>query len=252
MSDELLFPVGEPKPAVSLTAGTPRVQLPVRDRIELLPCDLDSLLSFKHQARVVWAFVERADLAALHAQIRAFEGRAGRTPIDPRILLALWMYATLKAVGSARQVALLCEEHVAYRWLCGGVSVNYHTLADFRSESAGLFERVLCDCIARLRATGLVSMKRVAHDGIRVRASAGTGSFRGKETLEAYHKEAEAQVQALREELLRNPKLGSKRRRAARMRAVQERDALINRALELYPAVEAKKKDKKRKAPARA
>src|SRR5205814_1161721 len=160
----------------------------------------------------------------------------------------LWMFATLKAVGSARQLALLCEEHVAYRWLCGGVSVNYHTLADFRSESAGIFERVLCDSIARLRATGLVTMKRVAHDGVRVRASAGTGSLRGKEKLELFLKESEAQVEALREELEANPKAGSKRQRSARTRAAKERLALIKKALEIHPAVEAKKRDKKRKA----
>ena len=248
MADQTLFPVGEAPTKVALPAGIPRVQVPVRDRVELLPCDLDSLISFKHQARAVWAFVERADLSSLRESIRAFEGRAGRTPIDPRILLALWIFATLKAVGSARQLALLCEEHLAYRWLCGGVSVNYHTLADFRSESAALFERVLCDSIARLRATGLVSMKRVAHDGVRVRASAGTGSFRGKETLELFQKEAEEQVQALRQELLANPKLGSKRQRSARKRAARERLALVKKALEFYPAVEAKKKDKKRKA----
>lgn len=48
------------------------------------------------------------------------------------IRVALWLFAALEAVGSARELARLCQQHDVYRWICGGVSVNYHTLADFR------------------------------------------------------------------------------------------------------------------------
>ena len=248
MLDKTLFPLGEPPPKTALPGGTPRVQAPVRNQVEFVQSDLDGLIEDDHQVRVVWAFVEAADLSALYEPIRAFEGRAGRTPIDPRILLALWLYATLRAVGSARQLDQLCIEHIAYRWLCGGVPVNYHTLADFRSESGGILERMMIGHIAVLRAAGLVTMDRVAHDGVRVRASAGTGSFRGKETLEAMRKEAEEQVAALRQELHDNPKGSSARQKAARTRAAKEQFESVQAALKQLPDVEAKKKDKKKKA----
>jgi len=60
------------------------------------------------------------------ARIAAVEGRPGRDTIDPKILMALWLYATIDGVGSARKLDVLCKHHHAYRWLCGGVSVNYH------------------------------------------------------------------------------------------------------------------------------
>ena len=249
MPDDTLFPVGDPLPPKPLPPGTPRVQAAVRNQVEFMQADLDSFVEEDHQVRVVMEFVEHLDLTQLYQPIRAFEGSAGRTPIDPRILLALWLYATLRGSGSARALERLCSAHIAYRWICGGVSVNYHTLADFRSESGGIFDAILSDSIAVLRASGVVTMTRVAHDGLRTRACAGSGSFRGKETLEELHAEATEQVKTLRQELEDDdPAAGSKRRKAARLRAARERSERIQEALKQLPDVEAKKKDPKKKA----
>ena len=117
-------------------AGAPRVQSAVRNQIELRACDLDSALPADHQARAVWAFVQSSDLQALYARIRAVEGGVGRAPIDPAILMSLWLYATLDGMGSARELDRLCDSDEAYRWLCGGVGVNHHTLSDFRVAHA--------------------------------------------------------------------------------------------------------------------
>ena len=247
MADEMLFPVG-PAQSQKSPGGAPRVQIPVRNQVECLPCDLDSLIEQEHQVRAVWAFVEQVDLSKLYQTIRAFEGRAGRTPIDPRILLALWLYATLRGVGSARVLDGLCSEHVVYRWICGGVSVNYHTLADFRSESGTLLERILVDSITVLRAAGLVTLDGVAHDGLRTRAHAATKSFRGKPALEKIRQETAARVQTLKQELHADPASCSRRQAAARTRAAKERLALVEAALKQLPDVEAKKKDKTKAA----
>ena len=103
-----------------MPGGAPRVQSAVRNQVELRACDLDASLPAEHQARAVWAFVQSRDLQALYAQIRAVEGSVGRAPIDPAILMSLWLYATLDGVGSARELDRLCESSDAYRWLCGG------------------------------------------------------------------------------------------------------------------------------------
>jgi len=190
---------------------------------------------------VVWEFVEGVDLGPLYAEIKAVEGHAGRPPIDPAILMALWLYATIEAVGSARAVARLCEEHDAYRWLCGGVSVNYHTLADFRVAHGAYLEQALTRSVAALMAEGLVTLHRVAQDGVRVRASAGAASFRRRPRLEAYLAEAAAQVDALRRELHDDPAATARRQEAAQRRAAEERRQRIAKALEHLPEVEAKK-----------
>jgi len=195
----------------------------------------------------VWAFVEGLDLAPLYDRIKATEGHAGRPPIDPAILVSLWLYATIEAVGSARALDRLCAEHDAYRWLCGGVSVNYHTLADVRVEHADLLDGLLTESVAVLLADGLVTLSRVAQDGMRVRASAGAASFRRRDTLAACLAEAEAQVAALKAELDDDPGATSRRVAAARERAARERVERVRHALAQLPALEAAKRRTARK-----
>src|SRR5450759_1110395 len=222
--DELFdLPPAEPTTKEPEGRGRPRLQRPQRDQITLRPSDLESLLPDDHRARLVWAFVEGLDLSAFHARIKAVEGHSGRPPIDPAILVSLWLYATLEGVGSARALDRACAEHDAYRWFAGGVSVNYHTLADFRVEAAELLDALLVQSVAALLATGGVTLTRVAHDGIRVRAGAGAGSFRRRERLEQAFVDAEAQVRALRAELDDDPGATSRRVAAARERAATER-----------------------------
>jgi transposase len=212
----------------------------------LRPIDLESLLPEDHRARIVWAYVEGVDLAPLYQDIAAVEGEAGRPATDPKILLALWLYATLEGVGAARALDRLCTTHVAYQWLCGGVSMNYHTLADFRTAQGAFLDTLLTQGVAALLAHGLVTLERVAQDGVRVRASAGAASFRRRPTLEACLAEAEAQVRTLRAELEAHPGATTARQRAARERATRERQARVALALAELPALEAKKRPEDR------
>ncbi len=223
------------------TRGQPRVQRPDRAQLELRAIDLDGLLPADHRARLVWSFVEGLDLGPLYDAIRAVEGEPGRPPIDPAILTALWLYATVENVGSARALERLCDQHDAYRWLCGGVSVNYHTLADFRVDHGELFDRLLSQSVAALMAEGLVHLERVAQDGVRVRASAGGHSFRRRDGLDEALRAAEAQVQKLRAELDDDPGATSRRVAAARERAAREGAERARRALARLPGIEARK-----------
>ncbi len=234
----------------STPKGTPRVQSAVRNQVELRACDLDSALPAEHQARAVWAFVQALDLQALYAQIRAVQGSVGRAPIDPAILMSLGLYATLDGVGSARELDRLCESDDAYRWLCGGVGVNHHTLGDFRVGHAQWLDGQLTRNVAALLSQGLVSMNRVAHDGMRVRAHAGAASFRRRETLGQPMQDAQAQVQALKQEVADDPGAGTRRVRAARQRAATEREQRIACALEAMDEIDKSMsgKGKKRQA----
>jgi transposase len=194
----------------------------------------------------VWAFVERQDLSALYARIRATEDRPGRTPIDPKLLMALWLNATLDGVGAGRELARRCEEELAYRWLCGGISVNYHTLCDFRVEHGDFLDDLLTRDVASLLHEGLVELTRVAQDGMRVRASAGASSYRRPPTLAKCLEEAKAHVEALRKETEDEPEAGTRRVRAARERAARERQERVERALAKSAEIQAKKPDKER------
>jgi transposase len=250
--DDTLFPMPEGNAlAREPERGEPRVQRPNRTQLELRPVDLEGLLPADHRARVVWDFVEELDLIALYDQIKAVEGHAGRPAIDPAILMALWLYATLDGVGSARAVARLCEEHDAYRWLAGGVALNYHTLAEFRVGHGELLDEMLTTGVTALVAEGAVALTRVAHDGVKVRASAGSGSFRRGERLEQLLAAATAQVEQLRREVDDDPGATARRQAAARHRAAAERQQRVANALKQLAEVAARRRKARVKGPAR-
>ena len=236
------LPEGAAHAPVDGPPARPRLQRPDRHQVRLMPMDLDALIGPDHRARLVWAWVERQDLRAFEADIRAVEGHPGRPPIDPAILLALWLYATLDGIGSARALDRLCREHDAYRWIAGGVGVNHHTLADFRVAHGDRLDELLTTSVAALMVEGLVSCERVAGDGMRVRASAGRGSFRSRDALDRALDEARARVATLRAEVDADPAATSRRIAARRERAAQERTAALERALEALPRIEERKR----------
>lgn len=209
-----------------------RLRLPERHQVEIRCLALDQLLPDEHQARLVWAYVEGLDLTPLYQAIQARQGVAGRDANDPRILMALWLYATLDGVGSARRLDQLCQESLPYQWLAGGVSMNYHSLADFRVEHVQRLEQLLTDGVAALLHQGLVSLTRVAQDGMKVRASAGSSSFRRRPTLAQCLEQAQAQVAAVKTANDEDAAAVSRRQQAARQRAAQERQQRIEKALQ--------------------
>jgi transposase len=241
-----LFVLPPSAPAEPEPRGRPRLRRAERQQVVMHVASLDSLLPEDHRARVVWEYVQGLDLGALYEPIRAVEGQAGRDATDPQILLALWLYATLDGVGSARELARLCEQHLAYQWLCGGVSVNYHTLSDFRTAHPAFLDELLTQSVATLLHEGLVTLQRVAVDGMRVRASAGAASFRRRATLEDYQAQAREQVETLRQDLQADPAAGTRRQQAARQRAAQERSARVAKALGELATIEAKRSGAKK------
>ena len=218
--------------------GAPRLRVPVRDRIELRAVELDALIGEDHPARIIWAYVERLDLGALEQPIKARQGRPGHPPASPRLLLALWLYATCEGVGSARALARLCESQDGFRWLCGGVSVNYHGLSDFRTAHPALLDELLAQNVVALVEAGVVDLDSLAQDGVRVRASAGAASFRRRKSLQAQLEQARAVVARLKQEVDADPEASSRRVRAARERAARERVARVSAALDRLAELE--------------
>ncbi len=101
-------------------------------------------------------------------RIKAVPGQPGRDATDPRILLALLAVCHLRRHGRARTLDGLCREHLAYQWLCGGLSLNYHTLADFRSQHTDILDQLLTDSVATMLYEKFITLKQVAQDGMRV------------------------------------------------------------------------------------
>lgn len=218
-----------------------RLQQADRRQVRLLPVDLDRLIAEDDRVRNVWDFVERLDLSPFHRLINAVEGEAGRPAIDPKILLALWIQATLDGIGSARELARLCETDLRYQWICGGVVPGYHRLSDFRSNSEEPLDSILTETVTVLTHKGLVNLQRVAQDGMRVRANAGAASFRTEKKLRELRTIAREQVQQLKKELDGDASASVRRREAAKRRGAEDRARRISEALAELPEVKKRK-----------
>lgn len=238
----------EPASLPSSPDGAPlRLRRANRDQVTPVPAYLDALLPDEHLARLLWQAVEQLDLRAFAASLKVAEGGPGRAAADPAVLVALWLYATSQGVTSARALGRLCVEHVAYIWLCGGVTVNYHSLSDFRVAHADALDGLMTQVLALLHHAGLVAFEHVAQDGVRVRASAGAASFHRQATLEKSLAEAEALLASLRAGAgLPDDEPPPARQRAARERAARERAERVKAALAALPSAQAAKEPAKR------
>ncbi|WP_145074767.1 IS1182 family transposase [Aureliella helgolandensis] len=225
-----------------------RVSRPHRIQVEMHMLSLEDMLPRDHRARIVWSFVKTLDLEPLYEKIVVTKSTVGRNSIAPEILVSLWLLATLDGIGTARELGRRCETDIAYLWTLGNVTVNYHTLSDFRVENGAFLEKTLVDTVASLVAQGLVPLETIAQDGMRVRASAGSSSFRRKPTLESLQQQAQAHVDRLKKESENecDRSDGDARRQAAVERASRERQERLDEALRQFEEL-SKQRESRRK-----
>jgi len=226
------------------------VRVPERRQVAMVVQCPDDLIPGQHPARMVMALVERLELSGFSETIKAREGVGGRDATDPRLLVALWLYACIRGIGSARELARRCEESAAFRWLCGGVTVNHRLLSDFRTDHGVALDELFTQVIASLVDKELVSVSRVSQDGVRVRVSAGAGSFRREERLQKLLAESKQHVEELRRQL-ENPESSaglSTKQRAARRRAAKEKQQRLEQAIAQLPELKQKQEEAAQKA----
>jgi transposase len=198
--------------------------------------DLESLVVEDHPVRAVWSFVEGLDLGWFYDRIKARGETPGRPATDPRILLALWLYATVDGVGSARALDRLCVHHSVYRWICGGVGVNHTMLSAFRIDSGEYLDGLLTQSLAALMAEGLITLDEVITDGTKVRAAASRSSMRRVERLRELEAQARERVANLRQELDADPAASERRLLNRRLSAAEDRARRVTAALAKRPA----------------
>lgn len=206
---------------------------------------VEDLIGADHIARAIWEITEALDLKRYYGSIRAVEGVAGRERTDPRLLLAIWLYAYTEGVSSAREIERRCEYHPAYQWLCGFEVLNYHTLSSFRVENKDALEALFIDQLGLLSKEGFIDLTTVMHDGTRVAAQASGGSFKREPKLAEHLEIARRLVEELSDE--EDGEEASKRQQARRKRARQEkleRLKLAQKELEKLREVKSSAKEK--------
>jgi len=256
METETLFPEAaasetSAEPETNRSSGAPRVLTANRRQLQWRTCDLESTLPADHRARAIWSAIEKLDLSSFYGWVEARGSEPGRPAIDPKILVGLWLYATSEGVGSAREVARRCDKHDVYRWICGGVSANYHTLSDFRVDHGAALDELMTTVLAVLMNADLITLDRVAQDGMKTRASAGAASFRREKGLQECLQEAREQVEAVKREAEQPDVQRSAREQAAAARAAREREERVAAALAELPKARTSKDTEQAKADVR-
>jgi transposase len=231
---------------MTLFRPAPRYRLLDRDRCS--HASLDQLLPPDHEVRAVWHLVQELDFAAFHARVKAVAGHPGKPPFRPDVLCALWLYACLRGVGSARDLHRHCAEDLPFQWLCGGAAPDYHTLADFYSDHDQRLHDLFVSHVAALRSQGLIDLKCVTLDGTKVPGDASEEDFHREPTLHRHLAEAEAQVAAWEQQRVCAQNL-SARQQAARKRAARERRERLRRAVDAVHAVQQQRAASTRKDP---
>src|SRR5580765_6432621 len=231
-----------PRPDVApVNSARPRVRAINRSQLTWQRLDVERLIEMEHPARAIWELVGRLKLEGFYAPIEAVEGGAGRTPWDPRLLISLWIYAYSRGISSAREIARRCTYEPAFQWLCGLGEINHHTLSDFRVGHDKSLRELFVQVLGVLSSEGLVSLERVMQDGTKIKACAGSDSFRRQDRLKEHLAAARQQVEAMGDPREEEPA----RKRAARQRAVRERQQRLEQALEQVEKVrQAKRQDK--------
>ena len=252
MSNSPLFPdlegdePTERPPADLGPAPPPRLRRPDREQLLMRPCAIDELIGDDHDARLVWQLVESWDLSAFLDVIRARGETPGRSATDPKLLVALWLYAATQGVAGGRELARLCESCDPYRWLCGTVPVNYHMLNDFRVDHEAALKGLLTQMLAVLIHGELVTVSRIAQDGTRVRAGAGAKSFKRRDTIKRALQQAQAHLEIIDRQAKRAED-ATERRRASEMRAAERKVDRMNQALDELTKLEEAKAQQKAK-----
>lgn len=227
-----------------------RLRKAERLQLSMEPRCIDDLVRALHPVRTVMAVVEKLEVSGFCEPIRAREGQAGRDATDPRLLVGLWLYGCTRGIGSARELARRCEESAPFRWLCGGVTVNHRLLSDFRIDHADALDELFTQVIVTLVDKKLVRVSRISQDGVRVRVSAGSSSFRREERLQQLLEQARQQVLELRKQLESPAESAAvtARQKAARKRAAESRQQRLEQAIAQLPELKQKQAEAAQRA----
>jgi transposase len=235
------------KKTATNAAGDPlRFQRIERYQYEFRDLCLDELVSQTHEVRSVWQYVCGLDLSEFH---REYDGKSGRIPVDPRILLTLWLYAIIEGISSSRHLAKRCKRDAIYMWICGGVGVNHNLLSAFRVNHRDALLELLSQTIAVLQHHELIKFDRISQDGVRVRAHAGKSSFRKIDTLESLFESAKEKVESVFGDIDDSDDDDdpcSPSQQAARLRAAEDRERRLKEALAEHADL-SKRREKRKK-----
>jgi transposase len=226
-----------------LAVAKARLKVVNRQQLVMRTFDLEKSIPGDHPARAIWAMVGRLDMSTFEAAIKAVEGHAGQSALDPRVLTALWIYGNSEGISSARELSRWCEYEPGSQWITGLTRLNYHTLSDFRVQHREALNEIFTQVLGILSADGLIELKQVMQDGTKIKANAASGSFHREQHLRQHLELARQQVEQLSDP---NSEELSQRAAKARQRAEREKKERLEQSLQELEKLRREKEPKDR------
>jgi len=147
-----------------------------RDQLLLLPPSLAEWLPEDHLAYFIIDAVEEMDLDAFYAEYRA-DGWGGAAH-DPKVMVALVLYAYCLGVRSSRQIERACHVDVAFRVIAANTGPDHTTIARFRSRHEGSLKTIFAAALALCARAGMATVGLVVLDGTKIAAAAASSANR--------------------------------------------------------------------------
>jgi len=141
------------------------------DQPLLLSPDIRRWLPDDHLVWFVIDLVGQLDLSDIDAQYQRKEGR-GTRPFDPKMMMALLMYAYAVGVFSSRKIERASYEDIAFRVLLADNHPDHDTIAAFRRQHLERFQTLFIDVLRTAAKMGLVQFGLLGLDGTKVLANA--------------------------------------------------------------------------------
>src|ERR1043165_969032 len=165
----------------------------VPEQSTLLPASVLDWIDPGHLVHFVMALVrEQLDLTGI---LKTYDEARGYPPFDPRMMVALLMYAYSQGIYSSRRIAKACQERIDFMALTARQEPDFRTIALFRlrhlETMKGLFVQVLKLC----GKAGLVKLGHVALDGSKIRANASKHKSMSYGRMKKAEKELEGEIE---------------------------------------------------------
>lgn len=134
----------------------------------LFPENLDQIIDYDNEVRIIDLFVENINLADFKFVFKTTT--EGRPAYNPKDLLKLFVYGYLNSIRSSRVLEKECKRNIEVMWLMKELAPDHNTISNFRRDNEKAIRKVFRYTVSIAKQFDLIGGKLVAGDSTKLRA----------------------------------------------------------------------------------
>ncbi|MCK4518145.1 IS1182 family transposase [Candidatus Babeliales bacterium] len=154
---------------------------------------IDDSIPSDHPVRAVDFIVEQFDYSGW---LTEYSG-GGRPSYPPCEMCKLIIYGNMVGINSSRKLEYVCLNNKDFIWLLNGYAPDHDTIADFRKRYAHRFKEIFKQTVVIGINTGIVSMRRIAVDGTRVKSNSSRWKTKKASDIEKMLSELDSRIDGI-------------------------------------------------------